>query len=63
MLDVMKAWLETYPQWEGTLQFDYADSVPGNAGLYPRGITELSRRESSVMPLGYRPVLPGSESA
>lgn len=45
MLDVMKAWLQTYPQWEGTLQFDYADSVPGNTGLYPKGITELSSRE------------------
>jgi len=45
MLDVMKAWLETFPQWEGVLQFDYADSVPGNTGLYPRGFTELSSRE------------------
>ena len=45
MLDVMKAWLQAYPQWEGTLQFDYADSVPGNTGLYPKGITELSFRE------------------
>lgn len=45
MLDVMKAWLQAYPQWEGTLQFDYADSVPGNTGLYPKGITELSSRE------------------
>ena len=45
MLEKMKAWLQTYPGWEGTLQFDYADTVPGNSGLYPRGITELSRRE------------------
>lgn len=45
MLDVLKDWLQTYPQWEGILQFDYADSVPGNTGLYPRGITELSCRE------------------
>lgn len=45
MLEMMKAWLETFPQWEGTLQFDYADAVPGNSGLYPKGITELSRRE------------------
>lgn len=45
MLETMKAWLETFPKWEGTLQFDYADAVPGNSGLYPRGITELSRRE------------------
>ena len=45
MLDTMRKWLETFPKWEGTLQFDYADAVPGSAGLYPRGITELSRRE------------------
>jgi len=45
MLEKMKQWLEAFPKWEGTLQFDYADSVPGNSGLYPRGITELSRRE------------------
>lgn len=45
MLEAMKAWLETFPQWEGTLQFDYADSVPGTMGLYPKGITELSSRE------------------
>ena len=45
MLDMVKAWLETYPQWEGTLQFDYADSVPGNTGLYPKGMTEISSRE------------------
>lgn len=45
MLDTMLAWLQTFPGWEGILQIDYADSVPGNTGLYPRGITELSRRE------------------
>ena len=45
MLETMKAWLETFPKWEGTLQFDYADTVPGSVGLYPRGVTELSRRE------------------
>ena len=45
MLETMKQWLQTFPGWEGTLQLDYADAVPGNGGLYPRGITELSRRE------------------
>lgn len=45
MLETMQKWLETFPMWEGTLQLDYADSVPGSTGLYPRGITELSRRE------------------
>ena len=45
MLDTLTQWLQTYPKWEGTLQLDYAEHVPGNSGLYPRGITELSRRE------------------
>lgn len=45
MLQTMKTWLQTFPQWEGTLQLDYADAVPGNSGLYPRGMTEISRRE------------------
>ena len=45
MLDELKQWLQTFPRWEGTLQLDYAECVPGNNGLYPRGMTELSRRE------------------
>ena len=38
-------WLQTFPQWQGNLQLDYLDGVPGSAGLYPKGITEISRRE------------------
>jgi len=45
MLEELKQWLQTFPGWEGTLQLDYADSVPGTAGLYPKGMTELSRSE------------------
>ena len=45
MLETMTRWLRTFPKWEGTLQLDYADGVPGNNGLYPRGLTELSCRE------------------
>ena len=45
MLERLKQWLETFPLWDGVLQFDYADSVPGSTGLYPRGITEVSARE------------------
>ena len=45
MLERVCSWLQTFPLWEGTLQVDYADAMPGNTGLYPRGITELSRRE------------------
>ena len=72
MLDTMLAWLQTFPGWEGTLQIDYADSVPGNTGLYPRGITELSRREDVLGNVtvrcswGFalqRAALPGEENA
>lgn len=45
MLQTMESWLQTFPKWEGQLQLDYADAVPGSAGLYPRGIRELSRQE------------------
>ena len=45
MLEELKRWLQTFPDWEGVLQLDYAQTVPGNAGLYPKGMTELSRRE------------------
>ena len=45
MLDVMTQWLQTFPKWEDALQIDYLEAVPGNTGLYPRGLTELSRQE------------------
>lgn len=45
MLENMKVWLQTFPQWEGNIQVDYLEAVPGNTGLYPKGITEISRRE------------------
>ena len=72
MLDVLRNWLQTYPRWEGTLGIDYADGVPGNSGLYPKGMTELSRREDVLGNLkircGYtftlqRAALPGEENA
>ena len=45
MLETMSTWLQTYPGWEGTLEFDYVDSIPGHSGLYPKGIQEVSVRE------------------
>lgn len=44
MLETVKNWLQTYPGWEG-IQLDYVDDLPGNSGLYPRGLKELSSRE------------------
>ena len=45
MLETMQAWLQTFPKGEGVLQLDYADSIPGNTGLCPKGMTEISSRE------------------
>ena len=45
MLEKMVNWLQTFPRWEDTVKIDYVDAVPGNTGLYPKGLTELSRRE------------------
>ena len=45
MLEQMKQWLQTFPGWDGALRLDYAQTVPGNSGLYPQGVTELSCRE------------------
>lgn len=45
MLEKMKQWLVSFPGWEEKLSIDYADGVPGNSGLYPKGIREISRRE------------------
>lgn len=45
-LEKMTAWLQTFPLWqEERLHVDYLDAVPGNAGLYPGGLEEVSRRE------------------
>lgn len=45
VLQTVQDWLRTFPLWEGTLTVDFTDDVPGNTGLYPRGLQELSRRE------------------
>ena len=45
MLDTVKQWLQTFPGWEDTITIDYMDAVPGSAGLYPKGIKEMNRRE------------------
>ena len=72
MLERVCSWLQTFPLWEGTLQVDYADAIPGSTGLYPRGITELSRREDVLGNVtvrcswGFalqRAALPGEENA
>ena len=44
-LEKVAHWLKTYPAWEGTLDVDVTDVTAGSAGLYPKGLQELSRRE------------------
>ena len=45
MLEKMTCWLQPFPKWEGSIQVDFLEGMPGNNGLCPRGVTELSRRE------------------
>ena len=45
MLEKMTKWLQTFPLWEDSIQIDYVDACPGSTGLYPKGLTEVSRRE------------------
>ena len=46
-LEKVRQWLLSYPKWEegGVLYVDHTDAVPGNGGLYPLGLEELSCRE------------------
>ncbi len=44
-LEKLIAWLITFPLWEEeTLYVDYLEAAPGNAGLYPEGLEEISRK-------------------
>lgn len=47
MLEKIKSFVTAYPHWEeGNLLFmDFTDGVPGNGGLFPEGITQVSFRE------------------
>lgn len=38
LLEKLKAWLQTYPGWAGTMAVDHTYAVPGQFGLYPRGV-------------------------
>ena len=44
-LEKVRQWVCSYPKWcEGeVLYIDHIDAVPGNSGLYPAGLEELSR--------------------
>ena len=47
-LEKMQQWLQTYPGWQGALQVDCTDPVPGNAGLFCEGLEERTRQADIV---------------
>ena len=46
-LEKLKQWLLSYPNWDAgqLLYIDYTDAVPGNVGLFPKGLEEIGRSE------------------
>lgn len=48
VLRKIQNWLKTYPQWTDELRVDYTNAMSGNAGVFPQGIQELSRRQDVV---------------
>ena len=44
-LEKMRRFLEGFPLWQGQLQTDTAGAKTGTCGLFPLGVTQLSRRE------------------
>ena len=44
-LEKLQQWLLTYPGWKDTLLVDFTEAEPGNSGLFPNGLEEISRRE------------------
>ncbi len=47
-LERLKAWLATYPGAGqiSAMQVDYTDRLPGQFGVFPAGLVELSRHEN-----------------
>ncbi len=45
-LETLRNWLKTFPQWNSeTYYVDYIEGTPGNCGLFPQGMEEVSHRE------------------
>ena len=53
-LELLSAWLQTFPLWDTDTQIDLTDAVPGSTGLFPKGLQELSRREDVLGNLAVR---------
>lgn len=45
-LDKVKTWISTYPEFDILNKFrvDYTDQVPANGGIFPSGLTEVTRK-------------------
>lgn len=44
-LEKMRRWLQGFPLWQGELETDSAGPKTGSIGLFPLGVTVLSRQE------------------
>lgn len=44
ILEKLKVWLSTYPNWEDALQVDFAEGRPAFAGLLPKSLEQTSRQ-------------------
>ena len=45
ILNLVCQWLKTYSGWSDGLQVNFTGAMTGNAGLFPQGVEELSRRQ------------------
>lgn len=47
-LEKLQAWMKTYPGADRmpTMQVDYTDHLPGQFGVFPAGLVEVSRMEN-----------------
>lgn len=45
-LETIREWVKTYPGHDILSEFsiDYTDQIPANGGIFPSGLTEVSRR-------------------
>ena len=46
-LETVRDWLKTFPEFDllSAFQFDFTDQIPGNGGIFPSGLLEISRKE------------------
>lgn len=47
-LEKVREWLKGFDGLPSEFAIDYTNEVPGNAGLFPNGLVEISRKENIV---------------